>query len=83
MALIPVLMLSFAGFWFGLFFNFFTVTLFAGLNEVSKELEYPYRSMPNDLPLNLFQAHFNEALLTTFSGYHPDSYWEITGNASS
>lgn len=41
--LIPVLMLSFASFWLGLFFNFFTVTLFAGLNEVSKELEYPYR----------------------------------------
>ncbi|KAL7474641.1 hypothetical protein ACHAW6_000607, partial [Cyclotella cf. meneghiniana] len=50
MFLIPVLMISFASFWFGLFFNFFTVTLFAGLNEVSKELEYPYRCMPNDLP---------------------------------
>jgi hypothetical protein len=43
--MIPVLMLSFASFWLGVFFNFFTVTLFAGLNEVSKELEYPYRCM--------------------------------------
>ena len=39
MLLIPVLMLSFASFWLGLVFNFFTVTLFAGLNEVAKELE--------------------------------------------
>jgi hypothetical protein len=36
---------SFASFWLGVFFNFFTVALFAGLNEVSKELEYPYRCM--------------------------------------
>ncbi|KAL3796753.1 hypothetical protein HJC23_010900 [Cyclotella cryptica] len=77
MFLIPVLMISFASFWLGLLVNFFTVTLFAGLNEVSKELEYPYRCMPNDLPLNIFQAHLNEALLTTFAGYHPDSYWEV------
>jgi hypothetical protein len=28
--------------------------------------------MPNDLPLSLFQAQFNEAIVVTFSGYHPD-----------
>ena len=37
--------------------------------------------MPNDLPLNLFQAKFNEALVTMFAGFHPDSWWEIDGEA--
>lgn len=50
---------------------------FTGLNEISKELEFPFRSTPNDLPLNLFQAQFNEALVTMFSGFHPDAWWEI------
>jgi len=77
----PTLMLSKTAVWFGLFLNFLCVMLFAGLNELSKELEYPFRGMPNDLPLNLFQAHFNEALLTIFGGYHPDSWWEIKGDA--
>jgi hypothetical protein len=74
---LPVLMISFLGFWAGMIFNFFTALIFAGLNEVAKELEYPFRCMPNDLPLNLFQAQFNEALLTMFAGYHPDSWWEV------
>ncbi|KAL7547054.1 hypothetical protein ACHAWF_010376 [Thalassiosira exigua] len=68
---IPCLMLSKTEVWFGLILNFFTVMLFSGLNELSKELEYPFRGMPNDLPLNLFQAQFNEALVTVFSGFHP------------
>lgn len=79
--LMPTLMLSKAEMWFGMVLNFLTVLLFAGLNELSKELENPFRSVPNDLPLNLFQAHFNEALVTTFAGFHPDSWWEIDGDA--
>lgn len=70
---LPILMISKAEVWFGFALNFLTVTLFAGLNEVAKELEFPFRSMPNDLPLNLFQAQFNEALVTMFSGFHPDA----------
>lgn len=37
--------------------------------------------MPNDLPLNLFQAQFNEAIVTMFSGYHPDSWFELKAEA--
>lgn len=78
--LMPTLMLSKAQVWFGMILNFTVVLLFAGLNEISKELEFPFRNMPNDLPLNLFQAQFNEALVTMFSGFHPDAWWEIEGD---
>ena len=37
--------------WYGFILNFFTVLLFAGLNEIAKELEYPFRAIPNDLPV--------------------------------
>lgn len=30
-----------------------------------------------DIPLNNFQAQFNESLLTMYSGYHPDAFWEV------
>lgn len=82
--IMPALMLSKAEVWFGFVLNFLTVLLFAGLNEISKELEFPFRGMPNDLPLNLFQAQFNEALVTMFSGFHPDAWSiaeEIKGDA--
>ena len=49
--IIPTLMLSKTEIWYGFILNFFTVLLFAGLNEIAKELEYPFRSMPNDLPV--------------------------------
>ncbi len=32
---------------------------------------------PNDIPLNNFQAQFNESLITMFFGCHPDAYWEL------
>ena len=35
------------------------------------------QNVPNDLPLNFFQAQFNETLLTMFAGYHPESFWTI------
>lgn len=79
--LIPVLLLAKVAPWFGLVLNFLTVLLLAGLNELSKELESPFRGIPNDLPLNLFQAQFNEAIITMFSGFHPDSWWEVKGDA--
>ena len=74
---VPLLMLSKSNVYFGFVLNFLTVTILVGLNEVAKELELPFNNVPNDLPLNLFQAHFNESLITMFAGYHPDSYWDV------
>jgi hypothetical protein len=56
--------------------TFFTVTALAGIHEVARELENPFRNIPNELPLVTLQAQYNEALLTIYSGYHPDSYWK-------
>lgn len=78
---VPLLMLAKSHPYFGFALNFLTVAILAGLNEVAKELENPFRNVPNDLPLNLFQAHFNESLITMFAGYHPDAYWEVKENA--
>lgn len=58
------------------FLNFTTVLCFVGLHEVARELENPFRNVPNDLPLMTFQALFNEALLTMFAGFHPDAWWQ-------
>ena len=30
-----------------------------------------------DIPLNSFQAQYNEGLMTMYSGYHPDAFWEV------
>ena len=78
---VPLLMLSKSNFYFGIVLNFLVVGVLAGLNEVAKELQNPFTNVPNDLPLNLFQAHFNEALVTIFAGYHPDAWWELKENA--
>lgn len=58
--------------------NFLTAGVFVGLWHVSNELEDPFRNVPNDLPLNRFQAEFNEALLVMFAGFHPESWWDIS-----
>lgn len=79
--LLPVLMLSKTQVYFGFCLNFVTVLLLNGLNELAKEYEHPYRGMPNDLPLNLFQAQFNESIVTMFAGFHPDSWWEMKWDA--
>ena len=50
---------------------------FTGLHEVARELENPFTNVPNDVPLNNFQAQFNESLMQVFAGYHPDAYWEV------
>ena len=57
--------------------NFLTIGVFLGLWHVSTELEDPFRNVPNDLPLNNFQAQFNEALVVMFAGFHPEAYWII------
>jgi predicted membrane chloride channel (bestrophin family) len=76
---IPVLMLTFVNQpAMGASLNFFTVMCFAGLHEVARELENPFQNVPNDVPLNNFQAQFNEALMNMFTGYHPDAYWLST-----
>jgi predicted membrane chloride channel (bestrophin family) len=62
--------------------NFFTVACFVGLHEVARELEDPFFNIPNDLPLTTFQAQFNEALLTMYAGFHPDSWWEYPVTSS-
>lgn len=63
---------------FACFLNFVTVLCFLGLDEVARELEDPFQNAPNDLPLLTFQAQFNEALVTLYAGFHPDSWWEAS-----
>lgn len=73
---IPVLMLTYLDNGvFGFFWNWLTVMCFTGLHEVARELENPFINVPNEIPLNHFQAQFNEGLMTMFFGYHPDAYW--------
>jgi len=62
---------------FGFVLNMLVVMSFSGLHEVARELENPFQNVPNDVPLNNFQAQFNESLLQMFAGYHPDAYWEV------
>lgn len=57
--------------------NFLSLLCFTGLHEVARELESPFRNAPNDIPLNNYQAQFNEALICLCAGYHPDSMWEL------
>lgn len=61
--------------WLGALLTGFTVTCLSGLHEVGRELENPFRNIPNEIPLCTLQAFFNEALITMYAGYHPDSYW--------
>ena len=75
---IPVLMLSFVNdVWLGFVLNISTVLCFTGLHEVAREIESPYQNVPNDVPLNNFQAQFNEGLMVMFYGFHPDAYWDV------
>ena len=59
---------------------FFSVACLSGVNEVARELENPFRNIPNELPLVTFQAQFNEALIVMYSGYHPDLFWDPKGH---
>lgn len=74
-AFMPLLMLTFVhNLILGLLLNLFTVLCFVGLHEVARELENPFQNVPNDLPLNNYQAQFNESLMIMFYGYHPDGH---------
>ena len=60
----------------GAMLTFFTVMCLSGIHEVARELENPFRNVPNELPLVTFMAQYNEALVTMYSGYHPDHFWD-------
>ena len=60
--------------------NFVTFLCFKGIHEVSRELTNPFYTVPNDIPLNNLHAQFNEALVTMYAGFHPDSWRENRGN---
>jgi len=73
MVAIPFLMNQYANHvWLGATLTFLTVTCLAGLHEVARELENPFRNAPNDVPLCTLLAFYNEALITTYAGHHPD-----------
>lgn len=62
--------------WVASVLTFLGVTVLAGMHEVARELENPFRNVPNELPLVTLQAQFNEALITMYAGYHPDHFWQ-------
>lgn len=62
--------------WLGSLISFLTVTCLVGLHEVARELENPFRNAPNEIPVCLMQALYNEALATMFSGFNPDAFWD-------
>ena len=68
--------------WTACILAFLTVTCLSGIHEVARELENPFRTVPNELPLVTLQAQWNETLLVMFSGYHPDFYWQDQANDS-
>jgi len=73
---VPLLMLEYANnLYVGSVLTFMTVTCLSGLHEVARELENPFRNVPNEIPLYTLQAMFNESLITVYSGYHPDHFW--------
>jgi hypothetical protein len=74
----PLLYMSFVNdLIFACVMNFTTVLCFIGIHEVAREMENPYFTYPNDLPLNNYQAYFNEALIAgMFAGFHPDA-WRV------
>jgi len=73
---VPFLMDQFTDeMWVGVSLTFLTVLCLAGLHEVARVLENPFRNVPNDVPLCTLLATYNEALISVCSGYHPDHYW--------
>merc|ERR1719401_3259323 len=77
MVAIPFLMNQYANeVWLGAVLSFLTVTCLAGLHEVARELENPFRNAANDVPLCTLLAFYNEALVTMYAGFHPDAYWD-------
>lgn len=62
--------------WIGCVLTFLTVTALSGIHEVARELENPFRNVPNEIPLATIMAEANEALVTMYAGYHPDLFWD-------
>jgi predicted membrane chloride channel (bestrophin family) len=62
--------------WLGIVLSFFITMCLSGIHEVARELENPFRNVPNELPLVTLMAEFNEALVTMYAGYHPDFFWD-------
>mmetsp|Transcript_5464 Transcript_5464/g.16147 ORF Transcript_5464/g.16147 Transcript_5464/m.16147 type:complete len:660 (+) Transcript_5464:436-2415(+) len=62
--------------WLGALLTFAVIACLAGIDEVARELESPFRNVPNELPLVTLMAQFNEALITMYAGYHPDHFWD-------
>jgi hypothetical protein len=62
--------------WIGCTLTFLSVACLSGIHEVARELENPFRNVPNELPVCTLMAEFNEALVTMYAGYHPDFFWE-------
>eukprot|EP00980_Cylindrotheca_fusiformis_P024506 scaffold11977_cov107-Cylindrotheca_fusiformis.AAC.1 len=62
--------------WLAAVLTFLTVMCLSGIHEVARELENPFRNVPNELPLVTFQAEYNEALFTMYSGWHPGQFWD-------
>jgi predicted membrane chloride channel (bestrophin family) len=63
--------------WIGCTLTFLSVACLSGIHEVARELENPFRNVPNELPVCTLMAEFNEALVTMYAGYHPDFFWEV------
>jgi len=61
----------------GVILTFFSVMCLQSIDEVGKELENPFRNIPNELPVVTYQAEYNESLLVINSGFHPDAYWKV------
>ena len=75
--LVPLLMNQYiTSYWLGIVVSFASVMCLQSIDEVGKELENPFRNIPNELPVVTYQAEYNEALLTMYSGFHPDSFWK-------
>ena len=75
--LVPLMMDQYVGdVWLGAIVTFVSVMCLQSIDEVSKELENPFRNIPNELPVVTYQAEYNEALLTMYSGFHPDAFWK-------
>ena len=61
--------------WIGSLLTFAVTECLFGLHEVARELENPFRNVPNELPIMKLQAEFNEAVRQIYGGYHPDHFW--------
>jgi predicted membrane chloride channel (bestrophin family) len=61
----------------GAVLNSLTVGCFLGIHETARELERPFQSPPNDLPLTTFQAQLCESLISVYAAYNPNLFWQL------